>query len=528
MTRLYFKVKLLSDIILNQKAASEGPNATLDFIPGANFLGIVASKFYDDIETKLKEGTYSKEEYDKQKIEALDMFHSGKVRFGDAHLGIEEDKEHNVKNTRSCKVPAAMFYPKLEKPSEHLYLSHLIPNDPATKEIMRQKQLKQCRSGFYIFEPSGYKEINADLAFAIKSAHDRKKRTSKEAQLYGYQSLGADAVMFFCIETEDQYADLLTRYLTDSTNRIGRSRSAQYGLVEITKIDGYQEAETNPKSGTVTVYADSRLVFIDDATGMITSRPSATDLGLATGKINWNKSQVRTFQYSPWNFKRQCFDSDRCGFEKGSVFVVEGVDVCPQESQYVGCYTNEGFGRVIYNPSFLDGNNTTGEASCLFVEKKAKDDDPVEVEMIYRDDSPLLIYLKQSYFDEQDEQFVYEQVNKWVEENSSKFNKEVFASQWGTIRSIATQFKTANDIKNELFDKKITKQDVDRRGEQKVKTIPTAYLTHGVAKDKWAGERLNLFRTFCKDTLSKLDDKYFRFAIINLAAEMAKRCKKKA
>jgi hypothetical protein len=36
---------LLSDIIINQKAATEGPNKTLDFIPGSNFLGIVAADY---------------------------------------------------------------------------------------------------------------------------------------------------------------------------------------------------------------------------------------------------------------------------------------------------------------------------------------------------------------------------------------------------------------------------------------------------------------------------------------------------
>lgn len=52
MTTLQFKCTLLSDVILNQKAATEGPNQTLDFIPGSNFLGIVASKLYPKKRTK--------------------------------------------------------------------------------------------------------------------------------------------------------------------------------------------------------------------------------------------------------------------------------------------------------------------------------------------------------------------------------------------------------------------------------------------------------------------------------------------
>jgi hypothetical protein len=43
--------------------------------------------------------------------------------------------------------------------------------------------------------------------------------------------------------------------------RVGRSRTAQYGLVEITEFD-YKEVESDVASdGYVTVYADSRLIF---------------------------------------------------------------------------------------------------------------------------------------------------------------------------------------------------------------------------------------------------------------------------
>jgi hypothetical protein len=93
MKTLKFKCTLLSDIILNQKAATEGPNATLDFIPGSNFLGIVASEIYKE-----------------NSAESLVIFHSGKVRFGDAHPSKSE--------MRSLKVPACMYYPKLKSAEE--------------------------------------------------------------------------------------------------------------------------------------------------------------------------------------------------------------------------------------------------------------------------------------------------------------------------------------------------------------------------------------------------------------------------
>ena len=65
----------------------------------------------------------------------------------------------------------------------------------------------------------------------------------------------------------------------------------------------------------------------------------------------------------------------------------------------------------------------------------------------------------------------------------------------------------------ELFDKQI-----DRNG----RSVSNAYLTHGVAADKWSERgRLNTFKEFFKN----LDDNNAQMAIINLAAEMSKKCK---
>ena len=62
MKTLQFRITLLSDVILNQKSATEGSNSTLDFIPGNCFLGIVASRLYTKVTPE----------------EALDLFHNGK------------------------------------------------------------------------------------------------------------------------------------------------------------------------------------------------------------------------------------------------------------------------------------------------------------------------------------------------------------------------------------------------------------------------------------------------------------------
>lgn len=495
MTTLKFKCTLLSDIIINQKAATEGPNKTLDFIPGSNFLGIVAA------------------DYDGFGDKAMEVFHSGKVRFGDAHPVNEGS------SIRSLRIPAAMFYPKLKKPSDISYIHHLISEKEL--ETLKKEQLKQCRSGFYEFKNNKATEVDADKNFAIKSAHDKEKRRSKDEQMYGYQSLQEGLTLCFEVEIDSENTELQTKIekALVGKKRVGRSRTAQYGLVKIEKWDYKNIPSRESKDGLVVVYADSRLIFLDKY-GLPTFQPSPKDLGINddNAKIIWEKSQIRTFQYTPWNYKRQCHDTDRCGIEKGSVFVIES-STSPKNSQYVGAYKNEGFGKVIYNPEFLEADNK-GVSKYKIVGKKGEDIKELdeaernkmererterEINSLKASNEILLQYLGQQKEQEFIEQDVYEKVNRWVDSNQSKFKGDSFASQWGTIRSIAMQNSTKKQLMLKLF--------AESEG----------YLTHGVAAEKWSERgRLSEFKKFVD---KKLDDSNAQIAIINLAAEMAKKCK---
>ena len=82
----------------------------------------------------------------------------------------------------------------------------------------------------------------------------------------------------------------------------------------------------------------------------------------------------------------------------------------------------------------------------------------------------------------------------------SYFKKGRFASQWGSIRSIAMVTPDSKKL---------------------VEAID-AFLDHGVAKDKWKEQnrkgRLDEF-------MDKHKDKDLQGIIINLASQMAKKCK---
>ena len=469
--RISFKCKLLSDVILNQKASSEGPNTTLDFIPGSSILGIAAASIYDD-ESISQETKWT-------------LFHSGKVRFGDAHPSKD--------SIRALRVPASVFYPKMKSVTEEAYIHHLV-KDLSAQEI-REKQLKQCRAGFYTFTENEAKKIDAENSYAIKSAHDKDARTSKESQMYGYQSLGAGLDMLFTVEIEDGDDNIvaLIEKVLIGKKRVGRSRSAQYGLIEIEKADVSTTIScSTSQDNIVTVYADGRLIFLNKD-GVPTLQPEADDLGIADGKILWDKSQIRTFCYAPYNYKRRCFDTDRCGIEKGSVFVIETSDK-KDGSSYVGSYNNEGFGAVIYNPAFLDGM-ADGHAKVKF--SPANDD--AKITPCEAPDTVLARFVTKKGNDIKATSEAYDLTKEWKAQNEKKFRGERFASQWGSIRKIAMTCKT----KDELY------------------TAVNKYLGHGIASDTW---KKSDRKVVLLDFIKKLNDQNARITVVNLAAEMGKLC----
>lgn len=498
MKILQFKCTLLTDVVLNMRAATEGNQNTLDFVPGNCFLGIVAGNG----------------QYDSFGENQLEVFHSGKVRFGDAHPAFKKE--------RTLRVPASMYYPKLVG-KERLYIHHLYKReeDKLGTGGMPQ-QLKQCRTGFYAFtenDKCGH-EVKVLKTFALKSAYDREQRRSEDSQMYGYESINKGCVLYFSVEVDnDTLAEKIETSLVGKRH-IGKSRTAQYGLVNIESETFYQnEGQSKGSNGLITVYADSRLIFLDD-NGQPTFRPTPEQLGIGdtTAVIDWGKTQVRTFQYAPWNGKRQTYDTDRCGIEKGSVFVIRTNNDAPAASSWVGHYLNEGFGHVIYNPSFLNskpGSNGMAEY-CL------KDqEEPPKNKNVIRNNNELFKFLERKQKDVEVNALIYKKVNEFVDKNGPLFKGDKFASQWGTIRSIAMRYPQTNDLKNELFDKKKRVQR-SRDGIPYQKDTNDAYLTHGIAAKKWTNKRIIAFKDFIKFFESYENGNYTQQAVINLAAEMGK------
>jgi len=494
MCKVKFRCRLLSDVILQDQSTVGQLQRSLDFIPGNTFLGIMARK-YD---------AYSKEQQ-------MALFHDGTVRYGDAHPICSGG------NIRSLKIPASLYYPKLKGMEGGLYIHHIYNRGEDREDGGRPQQLKQCRNGFYVFDKSNseMRLVELDKILSQKSAYDRERRASEDKKMYIYESLKSGAEFLFEVDFDNEnLKDQIVGGLT-GTHFIGRSRTAQFGHAEITVCDYLDIPSDDMREGEyVTVYADGRLIFLDSY-HYATFRPTPEQLGVKGGVIDWSKSQIRTFQYAPWNGKRQAYDTDRCGIEKGSVFVIK-TDGWKKESDsaYVGSYQNEGFGKVIYNPDFLHhATGTNGLSSYRIMPFEKGTEEKIEP---VSETSLLVRHLKRAQEEDKILSFIYKEVNTFIVrycdyyyDSPNTKERESFASQWGQIREMAKKAKGDSDLKSDI---NVFLNKTKNR------------------KEKWnENQRLIRLNQFI-DAISKYQgtaiitkSEMVRTALLNLSIEMAKK-----
>ena len=499
MKRLKFKCKFLTDVILNAQTATEGAQETLDYIPGSNFLGIVA-KQYDKLDSEV----------------AYKIFHSGDVCFGDAHLALDNEK--------SFKAPLSWFTNKGEGISDEKWVHHGL-NDDIRKDLTKDdKQLKQVRAGWITKDGQ---QLRFENNFAIKAAYDRDKRTSADGRLFGYHSLQAGLEWIFYVDIED---DIDTEFITKNLigeRSIGRSRSAQYGRVKITKIS---EGELNTSDSKtfqindrhwVAIYAESRLAFFDDY-GQPTLQPTAEQLGFNGWTIEWGLSQIKSKVFAPWNGIVGGRLADRVCVEKGSVFILSNANnQSIPNSIKVGAFKNEGFGNVLISPEILSFDPVTGKSK--FIVKDIDNSDSNENTFYSsiknsdnKSDDNLNRWLNIKSQEQQRETEIFKDVRKFAKENGKRFKAS--SSQWGQVRERAAQAKNYDELVRLLFKPiETTSDDGIARSKDRANS---GFLMHGKMGKIW-GKSVHI--------LEKELEKHKKFGTDyaeRLAAQMQKVSKK--
>lgn len=488
MKRLNFRIRFLTDIILNVSAATEGNNATLEYIPGSALLGIAA------------------QDYKSFGNNSFVILHSGKVRFSDGHL---------LGNSRSFKVPASYFVKKGEslENNDRLYIHHQIT--PNQKEEFRKDgtQFKQQRSGYLVNQADSLKKLDLAKDFSIKSAYDRKSRKAQDTKMFGYEFLKSGSEWAFYIEMEEENPTIeeQIKNAVTGTKRLGRSRTAEFGLIEVSFINSESPlSKTENLAGTkVILYAESLLAFVNEY-GLPTLTPQAKDFGIE-GEILWAECQVLTRSFAPYNAKRATRESDRICIDKGSVFLVQvnGAIDHAKLTRGVGLFINEGYGKVMVNPEFLTSKSIKIEASVMGKThwKSNQSLTPIPVPL---NEIPLLKYLENKAKKEYAEFDILRKVDDFIKVNNNAYRK-IKPSQWGGIRERAS--RTDCSLMELLFGEADGKVNHEK-----------GYLTHGVAAIDWT-ERGRLPKL--KSWIESFAEKDRRQATSVLAAAMAKKSNQK-
>ncbi|NMA44955.1 MAG: hypothetical protein GX945_00180 [Lentisphaerae bacterium] len=505
-----FSCRFESEVVLNSSAATEDNHESLDYIPGANFLGMAARSLYGKLDG-----------------EEFAVFHSGHVRFNDGRPLIG--------NKASFVCPANWFVYKGEGIGSG---ARLFPFQQATPEDLQLKPIKQQRGGYCLLEDDGALRAAPALSksFSLKSGYDREKRGSKEGILFGYSALPAESQWYFTVTFSPRISQDTRRRVVGALlgpQRLGRSRQAQYGAVHIAllTLPPLAPAPQPAEAGKFYyLYAASHLAFRDER-GLETIQPDAQQLGFPPdAKLRPDKSWLRTHRYAPWNGKRASRDADRLCISRGSVLCVESTR--PPDAQKlaagIGLFRAEGFGNVWVNPAFLWAENIAAQAPA---------ERPAGTAAVDKNDR-LLGYLRQRQAVRRANQLVTQAIDDFSRQVRSS---RVTPSQWGAVRARATTCRTYAELKLLLFEKeeKVTAGPVDYidqiKSNRASRDHHPGFLVHGRVANAWKGngmidklkDAMDAF--YAQPELASLgldQDSWTLLFVERLCAEMAKKTAK--
>lgn len=324
-----YLLTLQDEIVLSERAATEGGHASLDYIPGAAILGAVASKLYAQLDEK-----------------AWTVFHSGRVRFGNG-LPVSESGQ--------IALPTPLSLHK-SKGEVEAGLHNLLANPGAFTATQQPQQVRE-----------GYRTLSNEVVhprkvFRMKTAVDICEGTVAEGQLYGYESLLAGQQFYCQVVADDDVEDALLKEIESALLqgiRLGRSRAQQYGRVAVERTTtqhtpAFQAHHAaGPEYMSIWLTADLAVRTPDGTPATLPL--CASWLGLPAGPIVLDKTFARTRRYSPYHGKRRSYDLERTVIRQGSVltFKLNTPIAAHQLPIALGMYQEAGLGQYIANPAAL-------------------------------------------------------------------------------------------------------------------------------------------------------------------------------
>ena len=357
MKRALLRIDPLDDIIFSRSSASMGGHRGHDYIPGAALLGWAARNLY---------GTLSR-------TEALEVFHSGRVRFGDARP---------LSKTSDGTLVATYPMPRC--------LYELKAGPPAMNSEGRI-----CRISAYVFDrgtplcgqpkPLDSRHVATDGStvaidknLRMKTAVDPTDGRARRAALFGYEAIRAGQPLLASIEADDDVAECLWQRVIERFDkgviRLGRSRRTEFGrchcrldnesdIVQPRETPGHRDDER-----TLRLWLISDLALCDDYGRPVLSPAPAVIHHALVGRLDPRRTFLRVRRYAPYNGHLRAHDIERSVIERGSVLTFcldqpPSKDVLKDIARGIGLHREQGLGVVWVNPPMLDGSHPQFSAS---------------------------------------------------------------------------------------------------------------------------------------------------------------------
>ena len=328
----YFKVTTIDPIIMTQSSATEGGLQTLDYITGSAILGALAGKLYAQLSAQ----------------DSWSIFHSGNVQFSACYPVVNDEL--------TLPVPASWHFAKGHDWQKEGLLQAAVIANHASQHFRRdeQTQYQQCRSGFI---NSQGQLAHVKQTLITKTALDGNQ-TAAKGQLFNYSAINAGQTFIGFIDGDSEQLKMIKQHLAGK-HSIGRSRSSEFGRVNIELIELTQPQVNSAFTSELSVYCISDIECVDHF-GLPTYTPSLAELVgdvAASGCLDASRSYIRTSTLSRFNQKRGGFDGEQALISKGSVLVFKDVSntaaaIAQLSENGAGINKHQGQGWVMANPKW--------------------------------------------------------------------------------------------------------------------------------------------------------------------------------
>jgi hypothetical protein len=448
---LDIRIDLLGPVIASAHAATSTLAQTHDFIPGAMLLGVVASRLYASLDAN----------------ERRVAFHGGGVNYGDANPADDLGNPCWPMPFAFHSSKGASSWPEGAPPPDH------VTNLAALEARATGTQWEQYRRGYV---GADGRRVSVTRQRALKTAIDPVSRRAADAQLFGLEAIAPGQTFIARITYSDAVSEALECRIADALLganadgqelRIGRSRSAEFGRIQVSRVQAAApDWEAASADGLHRIWVLSDIVVPPTSptpNGAESDRDTdALQLALGLeGALRPNLSFLRWRAHQPFNAHWKARGMERVAIERGSVLTIEARDSdAARLAVGLGIDREAGFGRIAVDARPLLAPKLTFPLKA----SQSKEDGTAGQQVLAGDPPPgVARWIAARLEGAMDLERERETIAKIVVELRKSYERAArmgggtpftigpSAQQWGAVRTVLERDAPNEQLENQLF-----------------------------------------------------------------------------